>query len=57
MDDLALIPCSGMEFFSSPPRLDRPWDPFSLLSNGDRGGESFPGGEAAGAWGYAFDPP
>jgi len=30
-------PGKGWEFFSSPPRPDRLWDPLSLLSNGYQG--------------------
>jgi hypothetical protein len=33
LDDRGSIPCRGWEFYSSPPRPDRPWDPPSLLSN------------------------
>jgi hypothetical protein len=39
------IPSRGWEFFSSPPRPDRPWGPPNLPSNGYRG--LFP---PAGAW-------
>jgi hypothetical protein len=31
------IPGGGWEFFSSPPRPERLWDPLSLLSNGYQG--------------------
>jgi len=31
-------PDRGWEFFSSPPRLDRLWDPSNLLSSRYRGG-------------------
>jgi hypothetical protein len=34
----------GRKLFSSPLCPARLWDPFSLLSNGYRGGESFPSG-------------
>jgi hypothetical protein len=36
-DNQGSIPSRGRDFLSSPQRLDRLWDPPSLLSNGYRG--------------------
>jgi hypothetical protein len=33
LDDRCSIPGRGWDFFSLPPRPDRPWCPFRILSN------------------------
>jgi hypothetical protein len=42
LDDRGSIPGGGWEYFSSPPRPERPWSPPSLLSSEYQG--LFPGG-------------